>query len=150
MPRRFTPADWAGALGAMLGLIAVYLPWYSYPGGAARVTVNGFRASLLGDLFFVAVAGAALLMLTRHGYIDHPLARRVRAQAAFAGVAAAAGAVVVLQLILIAAGGRSVGGGFIVAVIATLALAMSAWLRRRDSDSALAAGGATDRELLTD
>ena len=52
MLRRFTPADWTAAAGAMLGLVALYLPWYSYSSGAARVTVNGFRASLLGELFF--------------------------------------------------------------------------------------------------
>jgi hypothetical protein len=150
MLRRFTPADWAATIGAALGLVAVYLPWYSYSSGAARVTVNGFRASLLGDLFFLALAAAVLLLLTHRGYIDHPLARWARDRAAFPGVAATAGAVVILQLILMAAGGRSVAGGFILAVVATLALALSAWLRRRDADPAIAPGGASNRDLLTD
>src|SRR5438477_12747094 len=105
MLRRFTPADWAGALGVAFGLAAAYLPWYGYASGTARVTVNGFRASLLGDLFFLTVAAAAALLLAQHGYADERLAARVRPRAIAVALAAIAGATVVLQFILVAGAG---------------------------------------------
>ena len=149
MLRRFTSADWAGALGVAFGLAAAYLPWYSYTSGAARITVTGFRASVLGDVFFLTVAAAVALLLSRHGYIDERLAARVRPRAASAALAATAAATVVLQFILVAGGGRSAGGGLLLALVATIALGGSAWLLPPDTHSRQSGNGTTGRELLS-
>ncbi|MBV9099860.1 MAG: hypothetical protein JO198_02320 [Candidatus Dormibacteraeota bacterium] len=124
-------ADRAAALAVLLGLIAAFVPWYSYMSATARVTVNGFRASLLGDLFFLAIAATALLLLMRHRVIEDVISERLDERQAFSVVAAVAAGTVLLQLVLDAmGGGRSLGFGFLLAVFAAIALGVAAWLKR--------------------
>ena len=59
-----------GAASAALGGFVAFLPWYGYASGNSHVTVNAFRASLLGDVFFVAIAAAILLLLIGRGFVD--------------------------------------------------------------------------------
>jgi hypothetical protein len=133
MLRRFTGADWAAALGAALGLISTFVPWYSYSTGTAHISVNGFRASILGDLFYLTIAATVLLLLLRHQAIEEPLAALIREDSAFLALAGGAVAAVLLQLILSATGGRNVGPGLLMAVIAAIVLAAGAWLRRAEA-----------------
>ena len=112
MLRRLTFADWAAGLAGALGLLAAFLPWYSYGSGSARITVNGFRASLLGDIFFLGIAAAGLLMLVRHDVIDDPATLKQRERTVLSAITAVLGLALLLQLILIAIGGRHCGDRF--------------------------------------
>ena len=129
MLRRLTLADWAAGLAGMLGLLAVFLPWYSYTSGSARITVNGFRASLLGDVFFLCTAAVALLMLIRNGVIEGPETIKNGERTWLLAIAATMGAALLLQLIVIATGGLSVRAGFGFAVVAVIALGVSLRVR---------------------
>jgi len=134
MLRRFDRADWAASVGAGLGLIAAFVPWYSYVSGSDRITVNAFRASLLGDVFYVAIAATALVVLSRHAAVARVLSSRYPERQVLTVLAACALASVVLQLMLAAAGGRSVSGGLLLALVAALALAGAAWFRGAPSE----------------
>ena len=128
-------ADWSdriAILGVGLGMLAVFLPWYGYGAGTTQVSVNGFRASLMGDLFFLAIATAALLVLMRHGVIADVLGGRVTDRGARLAIAVVAAVVVLLQLLLIATGGRSASAGVLFAVAAVAALCASGWMRGVD------------------
>lgn len=130
-------SDWpdrSAALAILLGVIAVYLPWYSYPSGVTHVAVNAFRASVLGDAFFVVIAAAALLLLTRHGVIADVLGGRISDRSARIGVAAAAAVIVLLQLALIPGAGRTASPGIVIALLSVTALAVSAGLPRYDAE----------------
>ena len=126
--KRADGAEGAVGLGILLGLLAAFLPWYSYSTTTARVTVDGFRASLLGDLFFLAVAAAALLLLIRRGVVSDPLAGQVSERSALIAIAGAAAAAVLLQLMFGSGGGRSLSAGMLFAVLAAAALAAGAWM----------------------
>ena len=101
MLRRLTFADWAAGLAVALGLLAVFLPWYSYRSGSAHITVNGFRASLLGDIFFLGIAALGMLMLIRQGVIQDPAGLKQRERTGLLATATVMGTAVLLQLILI-------------------------------------------------
>lgn len=131
MLRRVNGADRAAALAVLLGTIAAFVPWYSYTSATARVTVNGFRASLLGDIFFLAIAATALLLLMRHRVIEDVVGERADERQAFSVVAGVAAGALLLQLVLDAmGGGRSLGFGFLLAVFAAVSLGVAAWLKR--------------------
>lgn len=134
MLKRLDWSDRAAAAAVLLGLIAVFLPWYGYPSGSAHVAVNGFRASVLGDAFFLLIAAAALLVLMRHGVVADLLGGRISERAARTAIAATAAGIVLLQLALIPGAGRSASAGVVVALFAVIALALSAWLRRYDAE----------------
>ena len=46
--------------GAIIGMLSAFTGWYDYTTGTTQVVVNGFRASLFGDAYFIAM-GAVLL-----------------------------------------------------------------------------------------
>ncbi len=129
MSRRLTKADWTAAGAAVTGLIVTFLPWYTYTQGSAHITVNGFRASLMGDVFFVAVAVLALLLLMRLGFVSDILRRRISPRLAYAVVAGVGIASVLDQLLLVAGGRRSVAPGLILALLVAAGMAAAAWLR---------------------
>jgi hypothetical protein len=129
---RLSKADWVAASAAALGLIVVFLPWYSYSQGASHITVNGFRASLLGDVFFLSAAAMGLLLLMRHGLISDLLTRRVSQRAAYAIVAGIAAASVLDQLLLVSGGHRAVAAGLILAMVVAVGMVTAAWLRGGD------------------
>ncbi|HKR99604.1 MAG TPA: hypothetical protein VJU79_08830 [Candidatus Dormibacteraeota bacterium] len=129
MFRRFSNADIAASIAAALGVIVSFLPWYSYAEGASRVSVNGFRASLLGDVFFLAAALMCLLVLMRLGVVRDLLRQRISQRAACAVLAGVAVASVIDQLLLSSGGTRSVAPGLILALLVSLGMVAAAWLR---------------------
>jgi hypothetical protein len=133
MLQRIDTADGAAAISVLVGVLALFLPWYGYALGTSHVTVNGFRASILGVVFLLALGTIALLLLVRGGVIDEqpPSAQQERTIAN--AVAAVAAAVVVLQFGLnLVAGGRSIGVGVLFAVLSAAGLVTSARLRSRE------------------
>jgi hypothetical protein len=147
MLRCLTFADWAAGLAGALGLLAAFLPWYSYSSGSARITVNGFRASLLGDIFFLGIAALGFLMLIRQGVIQDPAGLKQREPTWLLATAAVMGTVVLLQLVLIGTGGLSVRAGFGIAVVAVIALGVSVRARFLSRPFFRAGSATTDREL---
>ena len=137
MLRRFSRADLTAALAVALGLLAIYFPWYSYTSGSNHISVNGFRASLLGDVFFLVIAAAALLLLMRHGLVDDLISPHVNEAPVYSILAGTAGATLFLQIVLAATGGKSFGPGILLALFAVLLLTASAWIRRPDGRSGL-------------
>jgi hypothetical protein len=134
MRRRFDWSDRSATAAVLLGVLAAYLPWYGYSSAGAHVAVNGFRASLLGDVFFLVVATEALLVLMRHGVVADVVGAGTNDRAARMATACIAGAIFVVQLVLIAAGGRTAGAGVLIAFFALVTMATSAWLRRYDAE----------------
>jgi len=134
MAKRASGADTAAGVGVLLGLLAASLPWYTYTTTTSRVTVDAFRASVLGDAFFLAVAAAALILLMRRGVVTDMLGERISARSALFAAACAAAAIVVLQMILVASGGRSIGIGLPVAALAAAAMVIAAWMTRSHAE----------------
>src|SRR5579864_2050401 len=70
MPSHINRAEAIGAASAVLGALVAFLPWYAYSSSNAHVSVNAFRSSALGDVFFIAVAAVILLLLVGRGHVD--------------------------------------------------------------------------------
>jgi hypothetical protein len=133
MSKPIDTADGTAIIGVGLGLLSLFVPWYSYSAIGEHVTVNGFRASFLGVVFLLALAAMALLQLIRHGAIDERAPARSQEQIWFIAVAGVAGAVVLLQSIVdLIAGGRAPGFGLLLAFLSAVALGVSAWLRTQE------------------
>ena len=134
MPSHIDRAEAIGAASAVIGLLVAFLPWYAYSSGASRVTVNAFRASALGDVFFVAIAAAILLLLIGRGFVDDVITPYIPESTAHATAAALAMGSVLVQLILAKATGRSLGIGIFLALIAAAGLCTAAVIRRLHPD----------------
>jgi hypothetical protein len=133
MAQRIDSADRVAALSVLVGALSLFLSWYSYSTATTRVAVNGFRASILGEVFFVALAAMALLLLVRTGAIDERPPTSEHERVIVMAIAIAAGGSVFLQLILdIIAGGRAIGPGLLLAVLAAVGLGACTWLRVRE------------------
>jgi hypothetical protein len=128
MSKRAQGAEGAAGLGVLLGLLAAFLPWYSYTTATARITVDAFRASVLGDVFFLAIAFAALIVLTRRDVIADVLGARVTDRAALFAAAWCAAATVALQFVLAVAGGHSIAAGLPIAALASVMLIIAGWM----------------------
>jgi hypothetical protein len=129
MISRLNRADRATGVAALAGLLAAYLPWYSYTAATSHISVNGFRASALGDLFFLGIAATAILLLIRLGMVLNPLQHVAGERVMFAVAAGVSGAAVALQLLLAAAGGKSISFGLLLGVLAAAGLGVAAWMR---------------------
>ena len=46
----------------MLAILAMYLTWYSDSDSNSTISVNGFRSSIWGDLYFVAAIGVLAMV----------------------------------------------------------------------------------------
>lgn len=134
MVKRLDWSDRSATAAVLLGVLAAYLPWYAYSAAGAHVAVNGFRASVLGDIFFVVVAAEALLVLMRHGFVAGVLGGRLTDRAARIAVACTAAAIIVIQLVLVAAAGHGAGAGMLLAFFSFIAMATAAWLRGYDAE----------------
>jgi hypothetical protein len=134
MPSRINRAEAIGAASAALGILVAFLPWYGYVAGNSHVTVNAFRASALGDLFFVAVAAVVLLLLIGKGFVDDVVTPYIPETTAHAVAAAVAMGSVLVQMILARAGGHSLGVGLFLALVAAAGLCTAAVLRRLHPD----------------
>jgi hypothetical protein len=134
MPSHIDRAEAIGTGSAALGLIAAFLPWFGYAAGTSHVTVNAFRASLLGDIFFVAIAAVILLLLIGRGFVDDVVTPYVPETTAHATAAAVAMVSVLVQIILARATERSLGIGIFLALIAAAGLCTAAVFRRLHPD----------------
>jgi hypothetical protein len=135
MLKRFDWSDRTAIVAVLLGVLAAYLPWYAYSAsGGAHVAVNGFRASVLGDAFFLLIAAEAMIVLVRHGYIADVVGGRIRDRSIRMAIAAAGAVIVLAQVVLIAADGRASGGGLLVALFAVALMAVSACVRGYDAE----------------
>jgi hypothetical protein len=134
MPSRINRAEAIGAASAALGILVAFLPWYGYVAGNSHVTVNAFRASALGDLFFVAVAAVVLLLLIGKGFVDDVVTPYIPETTAHAVAAAVAMGSVLVQMILARAGVHSLGVGLFLALVAAAGLCTAAVLRRLHPD----------------
>jgi hypothetical protein len=134
MPSHINRAEAIGAASAAVGALVAFLPWYGYALGTSHVTVNGFRASLLGDVFFLAIAAVILLLLIGRGFVDDVVTPYIPEITAHATAAAVAMGSVLIQLILARATGRSLGIGIFLALIAAAGLCTAAVLRRLHPD----------------
>jgi hypothetical protein len=134
MPSHINRAEAIGAASASLGVLIAFLPWYSYASGTSHVTVNAFRASLLGDVFFVAIAAVILLLLIGRGFVDDVITAFIPETTAYATASALAMGSVLIQMIVAKATGRSLGIGIFLALIAAAGLCTAAVLRRLHPD----------------
>jgi hypothetical protein len=134
MPSHIDRAEAVGAVSAVVGALVAFLPWYGYTAGTSHVTVNAFRASLLGDLFFVAIAVSLLLLLIGRGFVDDVVTPYIPETAAYATAAAVAMGSVLVQMILARATDRSLGIGLFLALIAAAGLCTAAVFRRLHPD----------------
>jgi hypothetical protein len=134
MPSHINRAEAIGGASATLGVLVAFLPWYAYAVGNSHVTVNAFRASVLGDLFFIAIAAAILLLLIGRGFVDDVITPYIPETTAHATAAAVAMGSVLIQLILARATGRSLSIGIFLALIAAAGLCTAAVLRRLHPD----------------
>lgn len=73
MLARISRGDRVCGAAALLGIVAAFLPWYMSTSGTVALHVNGFRASLFGDLFFVGMALMLVVVLHRAEIIRLPL-----------------------------------------------------------------------------
>lgn len=134
MPSHINKAEAIGAASAAIGVLVAFVPWYGYPSGSAHITVNAFRASVLGDVYFLAIAAVVLLLLIGRGFVDDVVTPYIPETTAHAIAAALAMGSVLIQLILARATGRSLGVGIFLALIAAAGLCSAAVLRRLHPD----------------
>ena len=89
MPSHINRAEAIGVASAAVGVLVAFLPWYAYSAGTAQVSVNAFRASVLGDVFFIAIAAVVLLLLIGRGFVDDVITPYIPESAAYATASAA-------------------------------------------------------------
>ncbi len=134
MPSHINRAEAIGAASAVVGLLVAFLPWYGYTAAGSHITFNAFRASLLGDLFYLAIALSILLLLIGRGFVDDVITPYVPESTAYAGAAALAIGSVLIQMIVATATGRSLGVGIFLGLLAALGLCTAAVFRRLHPD----------------
>jgi hypothetical protein len=134
MPSHINRAEAIGAASAAVGLLVAFLPWYGYTAAGDHISFNAFRASLLGDFFYLAIAATILLLLIGRGFVDDVVTPYVPETTAYAGAAALAMGCVLIQMIVATATGRSLGVGIFLAVLAALGLCTAAVFRRLHPD----------------
>jgi hypothetical protein len=134
VPTHINRAEAIAAASAALGVLVAFLPWYGYASDHSHITVNAFRASLLGDVFFVAIAAVVLLLLIGRGFVDDVVTPYIPESTAHALAAALAMGSVLIQMILAKATGRSLSVGIFLALVAAAGLCTSAVFRRLHPD----------------
>ena len=113
--RLSTSARITGA-AALIGALTAFLGWYSYTsGGTTTVTVNAFRASLFGDVYFLGTSALVLMIAAEAGLLALP--GRFTALATRQAAALVAGAAVILQILLSLDSGQSLHKGIGIAVL---------------------------------
>jgi hypothetical protein len=134
MPSHFNRAEAIAGVSAAVGVLVAFLPWYGYASANQHVTVNAFRASLLGEVYFLAIAAVILLLLIGRGFVDDVVTPFVPESTAHAAAAALAMGSVLIQLIVARSAGRSLGLGIFFALIAALGLCAACVFRRLHPD----------------
>jgi hypothetical protein len=134
MPSHINRAEAIAAASAAVGLLVAFLPWYAYTVAGSHITFNAFRASLLGDFFYLAIAASILLLLIGRGFVDDVVTPYVPETTAYAGAAALAMGSVLIQMIVAVATGRTLGLGIFLGLIAAAGLCTAAVFRRLHPD----------------
>ena len=134
MPSHISRAEAIGALSAAVGVLVAFLPWYAYATANEHVTVNAFRASMLGDVYFLAIAAVILLLLIGRGFVDDVVTPYLPESTAHAAAAALAMGSVLIQLIVARSASRSLGIGIFFALIAAAGLCTACVFRRLHPD----------------
>lgn len=119
--------------GAAVALVGSLLPWYHFDEGSSHVTTNAFGTGFLGDLVFLCAAAMLLVLLVRHDAVG--VGRDLDDQRVDTVLGGTALGAVVLQLLIGVNGSGAFHHatiGLLVALAATTAMALSAWLRRQD------------------
>ena len=97
---RLSQADRVCGAGALLAVVATFLPWYRFDTQTARVTQNAFGTGFLGDVLFFAAMAGVLLLLIRHQVIVLRSALPVQEGQAFFAIGCVALGAVVLQMLI--------------------------------------------------
>ena len=134
MPSQSNRAEAIAAASAALGVLVAFLPWYGYAAGTEHVSVNAFRASLLGDIYFIAMAGTILLLLIGRGFVDDVVTPYIPESTAYAAAATLAMGSVLVQLIVARTTDRSLGVGMFLALLAAAGLCTASVFRRMHPD----------------
>lgn len=125
MLSRLSTAERIGGAASIAGIVSSFLVWYGYQDGGSSITVNGFRASLLGDVYFIASVLFLTLVASQARLIS---IRRIDPRA-WSATAITAGVAVALQLVLAFISSESLHRGYFLALIAAAAMIYSARTR---------------------
>ncbi len=134
MPSHINRAEAIAAASAAVGVLVAFLPWYGYAAGTSHITVNAFRASLLGDVYFLAIAATILLLLIGRGFIDDVVTPYIPESTAHAAAAALAIGSVLIEMIVAGATRRTLGIGIVFALLAAVGLCAACVFRRLHPD----------------
>jgi peptidoglycan/LPS O-acetylase OafA/YrhL len=58
-------------------VVAAFLPWFQIAGDGTVVTVDAFRAGLMGLAFFLSACGILMVLALRHGLVENPSAQEL-------------------------------------------------------------------------
>ena len=124
--RLTTEQRWIGG-GALVALLSSYLTWYSYDSGPLEFSISGFRASIFGFIFVVAV-GVVVTMILSEARILH-LPRTVDTRAITSIASRVAAGAIVVQILLSLDQSQSLHKGLGVAFLASIVMLLAS--RRR-------------------
>ena len=118
MFQRLSTTERLTGLAAAIGIASSFLSWGSYSTETDLVSLTGFRISILGVVFFLAMATIVVITLNRLDlvWIGHEV-DRVQRLAIHVGMAAVAA-----QLVLNLFGASGLGKGILGALLAAVAL----------------------------
>lgn len=126
-----------GALAAILAAVATFLTWYEYPTVDMTVRVNGFRSSVVGDLFFLSAMLMLTVVLHRAG-VAESRTLDLAGDALFVGAGATAAGAMLISIVLATSSSRTPHSGIVVGTLAGAVMAASAILdyrtRQMDAD----------------
>ena len=126
--RLTTEQRWIGG-SAVVALLSSYLTWYSYDTGSLEFSISGFRASIFGFIFVVAV-GVALSMLLAEMRVLH-LPRTVDTRGITAIASGVAVGAVIIQSLLSLDQSQSLHKGLAVAFLASIVMLLASRRRTR-------------------
>ncbi len=127
---RLSTADRISGGGAAVAAVATFLPWFHRVAGADLVTVNGFRAGVLGLACFLAACGILLVLAVRHGVVENPRSADLAEGRLLLGLGVAVPVLALIQLLLGSAGAHRPATGLVVTILAG---AVCAWGGRQQS-----------------
>ena len=115
---------------AALGVIASFFTWYSYGVGASDIKVNGFRSSVLGDMYFIAAAFLLAQVASRARLISIPRLP----EWAWTGAATFCAATACIQFLTVLVVGKSIHLALLAAVASGIAMAWATRQGREQSN----------------
>jgi hypothetical protein len=124
--RLSTEQRWIGG-SAVVALLSSYLTWYTYDTGSFQFSISGFRASIFGFIFVVAV-GVVITMLLAEMRVLH-LPRTVDARGITTIASRVAVGAIVIQFLLSLDQSQALHKGLGVAFLAAIVMLLAS--RRR-------------------